>query len=335
MRTISLCVLLIATLSAAAEEPMAATKHRTDWFKDAGWGVFTHYLVGSEMPAEDWNKRVDAFDVPGLVAQLEAIGTKVYFITIGQNSGHYCAPNPTYDKLVGIEPSKCSRRDLIADLYRALEPKGIRLMVYLPSGAPAADHVARKKLGWLWGGKGGWQLPGEPVGGRLAEFQTRWEAVIRDWATRWGKHVHGWWFDGCYFADVMYRTPEPPNFASLAAAARAGNPDSIVAFNPGVKYPIVRHSDQEDYTAGEINEPAKAPCAGRWLDGAQWHMLSYLGHTWGNGAPRFSNEQAIKWTRDIIKHGGVATWDVPIQANGHIAQPFIEQLIALRKGLEK
>jgi hypothetical protein len=56
----------------------------------------------------------------------------------------------------------------VADLAKALTSKNIRLLVYLPSGAPAADHVARKELGWRWGKPGGWQLPGEPGGGRLA-----------------------------------------------------------------------------------------------------------------------------------------------------------------------
>ena len=125
-------------------------------------------------------------------------------------------------------------------------------MVYLPSGAPAADHAARRKLGWLWGRKGGWQLPGEPVGGRLVEFQRNWEDVIRDWSLRWGRDVSGWWIDGCYFADAMYRFDDPPNFASFAAALKAGNPNAIVAFNPGVKVPVVAHSKHEDYVAGEV-----------------------------------------------------------------------------------
>jgi len=160
----------------------------TDWFHDAKWGVFTHYLGappstdgGAELTAEAWNAQVDAFDVPGLVEQIVSTGARYYFITIGQNSGHYCAPNPTYDRLVGIEPSRCSRRDLVADLARALAPHGIPLLAYLPSGAPAADHEARRRLKWLWGAQGGWQLPGEPVGGRLADFQRSWEAICRDW----------------------------------------------------------------------------------------------------------------------------------------------------------
>ena len=82
---------------------------RTDWLHDAGWGVFTHYLGappssdgGRDLTADAWNRQVDAFDIDGLVEQLVAAGTRYYFITIGQNSGHYCSPNATYDEIVGI-----------------------------------------------------------------------------------------------------------------------------------------------------------------------------------------------------------------------------------------
>ena len=87
----------------------------------------THYLGappstagGAELTAEQWNRQEDVFDMPGLADQVASTGAKYLLFTLGQNSGHYCAPNPTYDKLVGIEPSKCSRRDLIADLAQAL-----------------------------------------------------------------------------------------------------------------------------------------------------------------------------------------------------------------------
>jgi hypothetical protein len=216
--------------------PQAHAVEPTDWFHQARWGVMTHYLGappsssgGAELTSEMWNQQVDAFDVDGLVQQLTSTGARYLLFIIGQNSGHFCAPNATYDKLVGISPSKCSRRDLVADLAQALKSKNIRLLVYLPSGAPAADPVARQKLGWRWGSPGGWQLPGEPVGGRLAEFQQNWEAVIREWSLRWGQDVAGWWIDGCYFADQMYRFDDEPNFASFARALKAGNLESIVA----------------------------------------------------------------------------------------------------------
>ena len=69
------------------------------------------------------------------------------------------------------------------------------------------------------------------------------------------------------------------------------------------------------------------------VDGAELHMLSYLGQTWGRGAPRFSSEQIITWTRNLVNQDGAGTWDVPVQTNGLISQPFLEQLGALSRAL--
>jgi hypothetical protein len=346
----TLLLLTVPTPSSAAEPFSPPSRSNTDWFHEARWGVMTHYLGappstagGADLTAERWNQQVDAFDVTGLADQIASTGAKYLLFTIGQNSGHYCSPNATYDKLVGIQPSKCSRRDLVADLAKALKARGIRLMVYLPSGAPAADHVARRKLGWLWGSKGGWQLTGEPIGGRLAEFQRKWEGVIRDWSLRWGRDVSGWWIDGCYFADAMYRFEDTPNFASFAAALKAGNPEAIVAFNPGVKVPVVAHSKHEDYSAGEVDLPqlprAIETCSGRWLQcekaKVQFHILTFLGKTWcGGERPQWSDEKVVALTRQLTAKGGVITFDVPIQKTGLIPASFIEQLQAIGKGMK-
>ena len=302
----------------------------TDWFKNAHWGVFTHYLTGADMSAKDWNDRVNKFDVSALAQQLESVGAAYYFITIGQNSGHYCSPNSTYDKFAGLQPSKCSERDLIKDIYEALNLKNIKLMVYLPSGAPAADLNALERLGWKWGYEGNWPSWGtKRTGERLAEFQEKWEAVIKEWSTRWGQNVHGWWIDGCYFAEEMYRHPDPPNFKSFVLAMKFGNPDSIVAFNPGVLVPVISHSEHEDFTAGEISDSFPTS-PGRWINGAQYHILSYLGYWWGGGEPRFPNEFVIGYTKHVNSKDGVVTWDVPISENGLIPQPFMDQLATLK-----
>jgi len=310
----------VCGLAIGAEENVNVWKHNSDWFRDAKWGVFTHYMAdtvikGEEITVAKWNAAVDSFDVAAFAERLATIGAGYSIITLGQNSGYYCSPNATYDKYVGIAPSKCSKRDLVADLYDALHGKGIRLMVYLPSGAPDRDEVARTALEWQNGKYPLWSHPdGGPDGGdrRLEAFQRKWEAVIREWSTRWGSKVSGWWFDGCYFPHAMYYHPDPPNFESFAAATRAGNPDGIVAFNPGVRYPIVTVTPFEDYAAGEINEPERVACTGRWVEGehgakAQYHMLSYLGPSWAQSPPRFSNEQAVAFTRGIVEKGGVVS----------------------------
>ena len=299
-------VLLAMGRFASAAEP-------TNWFHEARWGVMTHYLVDppgfegeSKLTTEMWNQQVDAFDVNRFADQIASTGAKYLLFTIGQNSGHYLRPNATYDRFVGIKPGKCSRRDLIADLAKALfgpeHPAHGLPAQRGPSGRPGR----RKALDWRWGAKGDWQLPGELVGGRLADFQRKWEAVIREWSLRWGKSVSGWWIDGCYFADEMYRFDNEPNFASFARALKAGNPEAIVAFNPGVKVPVICHTRLDDYTAGEINRPelskAIEACPGRWIERekhrAQFHIVTFLGTDWCEGErPQCPDEKIVELTR--------------------------------------
>ena len=333
MKMIAVIVASISFFVAAttmAAEPPVERPDRADWLRDARWGVMTHYLPDwierKQWTADEFNALIDGFDVDALAAQLESVGCKYYLFTIGQNSGFYNAPNATYDEIVGHKPSHCARRDLISDLSTALKLRGIKLMVYLPSGAPSQDKVAIEKLRWNRGPN------------RNAEFQRNWERIIKEWSDRWGTNVAGWWFDGCYWPNHMYRG-DAPNFDTFAAAARSGNPDAIVAFNPGVFFPIFSMSAQEDYTAGEINDVERVLIKtnrlhGGHMDGSQLHMLSYLGRTWGRGdEPRMPSERSISITQDFINHGGAVTWDTPVQRNGVIAEPFMQQLRAISRGV--
>jgi hypothetical protein len=318
---------LVLTASAFAQG-------RADWMAEARWGVMTHYLADwmsrvhkVERSGEQWNKQIDGFDVEAIAKQLESAGAGYYIITLGQNSGYYLSPNSTYDKYTGIRPSKCSRRDLVADLHGALSRRGIKLLVYLPSGAPAGDKVAREALNWRDG----------PHPNR--EFQLKWQDVIREWSLRWGTKVAGWWFDGCYFPNSMYRSPDPPNFASFALAARAGNPGTALAFNPGVVYRILSVTPHEDFTAGEIDQPERMSIRrsedGK-VDGTRIHVLSYLGRTWGMGeGPRYTDQEVVGWSAKVRDAGGAITWDVPVQLNGTIAEPFLRQLSEIGKALRK
>lgn len=318
----------------ASQQPNAGSG-RAGWIQNAryAWGVMTHYLADwqarvnkLEMTVDLWNKMVDGFDIEAVAKHLDEAGVGHYQLSIGQNSGYYLSPNAVYDKFVGITPSRCSRRDLVADFYETLHRRDIKLMVYLPSGAPAGDRTAREALEWQNG-----PYPNK-------SFQRKWEQVIAEWSRRWGTKVCGWWFDGCYFPNSMYRSADPPNFASFAAAARAGNPDSAVAFNPGVIYRLISVSPDEDFTAGEIDKPDLATvrrAADGRIDGTQIHILSFLGETWGIGAPRFSTDQVVNFTGKIRDQGGSVTWDVPVALDGTIVDPFLEQLTALGKAFPR
>jgi hypothetical protein len=324
-----------ARTAAPAPAQAAYRSNRSVWMQDPRytWGVMTHYLADwqarvhkLDMTPDLWNKLVDGFDVEGMARRLEQVGAGHYQLSIGQNSGYFLSPNPVYDRITGMQPGKCSHRDLVADFYAPLHQRDIKLMVYLPSGAPAGDKDACAALEWESG-----PYPNQ-------NFQRKWEQIIAEWSRRWGAKVAGWWFDGCYYPNAMYRSPGAPNFSSFAAAARAGNPASVVAFNPGVVYRMLSMCPDEDYTAGEIDKPDQATVRrtvdGR-IDGTQIHMLSFLGETWGMGAPRFSTDQVVAYTKKIRDFGGSVTWDVPVDLDGTIAQPFLDQLAALGKAFPK
>lgn len=323
-----------ADVGGAQEKPDLGTG-RARWMQDPryAWGVMTHYLADwqarvhkLEISVDQWNKLVDGFNVEGMASRLEQAGVGHYQMTLGQNSGYYLAPNSTYDRLVGESPSRCSRRDLVADLYEALKKPDIKLMVYLPSGAPGQDKTACAKLQWERG-----PYPNK-------EFQQNWEQVIADWSRRWGGKVAGWWFDGCYWPNTMYRSLRPPNFFTFAAAARAGNGQSAVAFNPGVITRLIGISPDQDFMAGETNDPEQVnvhyPAAGT-VDGVQIHMLCFLGKTWGMGEPRFETEKVVEYTKKIRDYGGSVTWDVPVELDGTIRPEFMKQLEALGKAFPR
>ena len=313
--------------------PTPWKRANTDWFMQCKWGMFTHYLADSasnlkaiELPVDDWNRRIDAFDVDGLARQLAEAHVPYFVITLGQNSGFYLSPNQAYDDIVGRRPSRCSRRDLIADLAAALSRRGIRLMAYLPGGAPAADELAKSRL------------EGQ-VDARLTELQRHWEAVVREWSVRWGRALSGWWIDGPYQTEA-YRHPDAPNYRSFASALKAGNPDSIVAFNNGLRTPLYSMTEFEDYTPGEIERdmtvsPGHLPDFSRlanyerFLNGAQLHVLTIMGEWWGKGPVRFPAELTIGYTKFFNQRGGVVSWDVPLTVKGHVDEAFRPQLTAL------
>ena len=303
------------------------------WFRDAKYGVMIHYLCPNEekdMSAEDWNKRVDSFDEKLFADCLEESGARFCFFAVGQNSGHYCSPNEAYDEIVGLKPSKCSKRDLIKDVASELEKRGIRLMVYTTGNAPFFDDTAMERLEWKRGEH------------RLINFQRKWEKILGTWSKQWGNKVHGWWVDGCYSeSDYMRDRADEPNYNSFARALRSGNENALVAFNGGF---VFKAFDCEDFTAGEMsdhltvsiwddeNHAGLKPIGD--INGKIFQVFSFLGDWWmgrdPERKPRFPDDLVHAYTKYVVSHGGVVTWDVPFEWNGEIPKQFVRQLKQLK-----
>ncbi len=321
MRTPFLTSILGLHLILASTATAWATSPRTEWLFRARHGVFVHFLPSGP----EGLRQVEQFDVEALARQLAEIGSGYLVLTLGQNSGYFNAPNAAYSQRTGYAPGeRCSQRDLPLELYAALHPRGIRLLLYLPCQTPNQDPRAQKAFGLQEGPQD------QPI--NLA-FAEAWSQVIQEWSDRYGDKVAGWWFDGGY-AHVGFNEAIASRYA---AAARHGNPQSLVTFNPGVK--VVRWTEAEDYAAGELNEPRGVIPAGRWLNGSQWHALTFLGDMWGRRNVRFEDAFWTDWARQVIARQGVITFDAgpnydpaagPI---GSLSAPQLAQLKAIGAAL--
>ncbi len=302
-------------------------------------GIFTHYIPYAGN-ITDYNAVVNGFDVNAYANDVAVSGAKYVTFTIGQN-GYFCAPNSTLNSLCG---TVTTTRDLISEIADALNVKGIKLIVYIPSDAP---DVMKSGTGYQ-------------ATGRNQVFQENWQNAMREYSQRWSTKVAGWWVDGMYRWEEIYAFAQPPNHQSFAAALKAGNASAILAFNDG-RGPYSNHSQYGDWTAGEIYRADQSiiEAPGRWTTNTdpvtgntyqlQWNLTTYLGHNFVGGSagpndtPRFSNDFVINYIKRTTAVGGTVLFDVPIHMGGgtdpnpslqgHIGTGFMSQLQAISQAL--
>jgi hypothetical protein len=296
----------------------------TDWFQKAGYGVFVHYLAGLQNNREQihslgretsWAECVREFDTERFAETMAEVGAGYVIFTVMQVRREMIAPNETYDRITGYQPGEaCATRDLIGDLYQSLSHRNIPLMLYFTGDGPRADPKAAPAFGW--------QTPVTP------EFVGKWTDVAREYSERYGEKVVGWWVDGCY-PWIGY---DDEKLALFAGALKAGNPNSIVAFNRGVDPRVMSYTPHEDYTCGEQNRFFDMPVS-RWLDGEQWHLLSYMGTGWGHPGSQYTKRELGEYVFDVNQRGGVVSIDVLLFRDGSLDRSQVEMLKAVRQEL--
>src|SRR5689334_1912237 len=93
---------------------------------DAKWGLFLQFIADPYATETlfDWNRRVDAFDVNTYASQVAASGAGFVILHLQQGSDMSCSPLPSNPYI------QSSTRDLPLDLYNALNPHGVKLLLY-------------------------------------------------------------------------------------------------------------------------------------------------------------------------------------------------------------
>ena len=305
----------------------------TDWMVGK-MAAFMHYL-----PKEDERHLVERFDVAGLKRQLVSMGVDCFMFALGQNNNFYNAPNATYARIAGSgSPTAFSKRDLPAEIIAALKGTGIRFGLYSPCQPSFRDETAERAFGFEP------MHPGTPGDWYVTDCGVeRWASVVEEWALRYGSDVSIWWFDG---ARPDMRFTERHGRVLRNALLRA-NPSMVMSFNfgaqdwnpsllkdfesvceqdpsfaermpfrtfkgSGAPVAIRRWIESSDYISGEIAEPFRFMPDGRWFDGNQFFVLTYLGHYWRDGHSRYPDDIWIRFLREYREKGGMIAFDMAV-----------------------
>jgi len=307
----------------AASEPAPA---KTDWLVNCKYGVFVHYLAGLQNNPDhvaslgrhtSWDECVREFDVEKFAARMQEAGAGYVIFTMMQRSRFLIAPNAAFDRMTGYKPGEaCATRDLVEDLHAALDKRGISLMLYWTGDGPRDDPQAAQSLRW-------------PADGRVTEeFVRNWAEVAREYGLRYKEKVKGWWTDGCY----RFIGYDEQKLGILAEGLRAGYSDRLVALNPGVEDRVRSYSRHEDFTTGEQNSFADFPLT-RFVEGEQWHVLSYLGTGWAQPGTVKNKRDMTDYVYACTTLGGAVSIDVVLYRDGDLDRSQLEVLKAIRPGL--
>ncbi len=308
----------------------------TDRFLSKKWGVFNHYLIGMQNGSSpdrnpsgkitDWNTCVEEFDTEKLAFNLNKMGAGYYILTLMQGDKHICAPNATFDKYAGTKPGEaCSLRDLPADIIRSLKKYDIDLFLYYTGDGPYRSTELKPDL----------QI-GNPQTPVTVEFVTKWSEVMQEFAERYGTDLKGWWIDGCYrwfgYSDELLEY--------YHRAAKAGNPDAMIATNVKGTSNYGIGLATEEFIAGERND-FDMIAVDRIVDGTQSHYLAPLGilppgvggGAWACGGVNRSKEYMLDFIKKSNAVGTPVSVDILVYRDGSFNKEQQELLEWVGKNL--
>lgn len=316
----------------------------TQWFYKRGWGISVHYLSQSvnnpDSPRSQgrggtsWDACTADFDPHKLAAQAASVGAGYLIFTMVQVTRFLAAPNEAFDRITGYLPGEaCTSRDLVEELYEALRPYDIDLLLYFPCDGPTTDPIAREAFGSI--------RYGEPHPYVTDAFVDKWAQVIATYSRRYGGKIRGWWLDGCYY-NIGYTNEK---LARIADACRAGNPDALVASNlyglvddfAAVIDHVRCGCPSDDYTFGEMWGFQDLPYA-PFIGHCRWHLWSSLSYQWRDERFRlqpYTPEYLRDYAKAVHRRGGIVTFDTGINRDGSLDPSHLEKLSLLRDAIEE
>lgn len=302
----------------------------TNWMVAAKYGLMFHWTSQSmprNGPALSYCDAVRNFDVDRLADTVSKMGAGFVVFTTSHAGFYFPGPNPVIDSIL---PGRTCPRDLVGDLARALNRHQIRLELYFHPGHDDGPWWQRTHFN----------------DDKSAYFQ-QWRAIISSIGNRYGRNLAGWWFDDAAFTYYPFN----PDWEQMSSAARAGNPDRVVAYNSWI---LPKLNDFYDVFAGEnamweakYEDLSFLPVGGTgtYVGGPQKELQAeitvLINSDWGHfkmdqpiGLPRLSADEMLSRLRDAISRKAVPLLDVEVYQDGTASPETLQLFQAVRRGLE-
>jgi hypothetical protein len=315
-----------AQLSSQGRKHMADT----EWMVAAGYGLMFHWTsqtVPRQGPPQSYCDAVRNFDVERFADTVSQMGGGFVVFTTSHAGFYFPGPNPVIDNIL---PGRTCSRDLVGDLADALNHRNIRLELYFHPGHDDAQWWQRTHF----------------HEDKSAYFR-QWCAIVSAMGNRYGKRLAGFWFDDAAFTYYPFNPP----WEQMTAAARAGNPDRVIAYNSWI---LPKLNDFYDFFAGEnpswetkyenldyLPVGGTGRFTGGPQEGLQAEVLPLINGDWGHfkldqpiGAPRLSAAAIVPILKNALSRKEVPVLDVELYQDGTISPETFRLFQAIQHAIK-
>lgn len=286
-------------------------------------------------PKKSMEQQTADFDVSSFVNMIKSTGADYVIWSATWWEFKWSAPIVAVDNIVG-HSDLTTDRDLFGEIATALDFEGIDFYLYYHTGQDS--HLGYNSTQW-------WQAQNWPDSyrssgtGNRDTFFNNWMSVVRDVGERYGELLDGWFFDD---GGVVYY---PAPFEQLGAAAKAGNPNRLISYNPWVAAHV---SDFEDVSFGEECKVEGAPIGGNGIltstgdKGVYGHCMHPMENTWGVyhenqviGSSRYTVDSAYASVLDHIDRRSPVSFNMMMHEDGSVSPESLAVLQGLKTRIEE
>jgi hypothetical protein len=325
---------------AAYEQRIADFRADTTWLSQSKYGLMTQFgawgypPTGPQPSLQDF---ANGFNVTNFVNLVTNTGSKYVIWSLTWWTYQMCAPIGAVTNIVPGDTNRTATRDLVGELASALHRAGVRFMMYYHCGQDG--HLGYNSTDW-WQAQ---QFP-EPdhtdrgVGDRSVFFNN-WTNVITEIGNRYGTNLDGWFFD-----DGLVYYPAP--FERLGWAAKAGNANRLVCYNPWI---ATSYTDFEDVWMGEGSHGESQFGStgtggnGVFTDGPHKGILQHgmfiMEQDWGvhqQNQPittQVSASQAIGWVQSASARGVPLSFNMMVWSDQTYSTNSLNVLLSLKNAI--